>query len=35
MRHLYATGEMLGQTLNSIHNLAYYLDTMRRVRLTL
>ena len=35
LRHLYATGEILAQTLNSIHNLAYYLDTMRRVRLTL
>ena len=35
LRHLYATGELLGQTLNSIHNLAYYLDTMRRVQLTL
>jgi queuine tRNA-ribosyltransferase len=32
LRHLYATGELLGQTLNSIHNVAYYLDTMRRVR---
>jgi queuine tRNA-ribosyltransferase len=35
LRHLYATGEFLGQTLNSIHNLAHYLDTMRRVRQTL
>jgi queuine tRNA-ribosyltransferase len=32
LRHLYATGEILGQTLNSVHNVAYYLDTMRRVR---
>jgi queuine tRNA-ribosyltransferase len=32
LRHLYATGEFLGQVLNSIHNLAHYLDTMRRVR---
>jgi queuine tRNA-ribosyltransferase len=32
LRHLYATGELLGQILNSVHNLAYYLDTMRRVR---
>jgi queuine tRNA-ribosyltransferase len=32
LRHLYANGEVLAMTLNSIHNLAYYLDTMRRVR---
>jgi queuine tRNA-ribosyltransferase len=32
LRHLYSTGEMLGQVLNTIHNLAHYLDTMRRVR---
>jgi len=32
LRHLYATGEMLGRVLNTIHNLAHYLDTMRRVR---
>jgi queuine tRNA-ribosyltransferase len=32
LRHLFANGELLGQSLNSIHNLAYYLDTMRRVR---
>jgi queuine tRNA-ribosyltransferase len=32
LRHLYATGEILGQVLNSVHNLAYYLDTMRQVR---
>jgi queuine tRNA-ribosyltransferase len=32
LRHLYSTGEMLGQMLNTIHNLAHYLDTMRRVR---
>jgi len=32
LRHLYASGEILGQVLNTIHNLAYYLDTMRRVR---
>ena len=32
LRHLYATGELLGQVLNSVHNVAYYLDTMRRVR---
>lgn len=32
LRHLYASGEILAQVLNSIHNLAYYLDTMRRLR---
>ena len=32
LRHLYSTGEMLGQVLNTVHNLAHYLDTMRRVR---
>jgi len=32
LRHLYASNELLAQTLNTIHNLAYYVDTMRRVR---
>ena len=32
LRHLYASNELLGQGLNTVHNLAYYLDTMRRVR---
>ncbi len=32
LRHLYASNELLAQVLNSIHNLAYYLDTMERVR---
>ncbi|HZQ18773.1 MAG TPA: tRNA guanosine(34) transglycosylase Tgt [Terriglobales bacterium] len=32
LRHLYATNEVLAQVLNTIHNLFYYLDTMRRVR---
>jgi len=32
LRHLFASGELLGQVLNSIHNLAHYLDTMRGVR---
>ena len=35
LRHLFASGEPLGATLNSIHNLAFYLETMRRVRLEL
>ena len=32
LRHLYVSNELLAQVLNTIHNLAYYLDTMRRVR---
>jgi queuine tRNA-ribosyltransferase len=32
LRHLYASNELLSQVLNTIHNLTYYLDTMRRVR---
>lgn len=32
LRHLYASNELLAQTLNTVHNLAYYLDIMRRVR---
>ena len=32
LRHLYASGEPLGATLNSIHNLHFYLETMDRVR---
>ncbi len=32
LRHLYASNEMLAQVLNSVHNLSFYLDTMRRVR---
>jgi queuine tRNA-ribosyltransferase len=32
LRHLFAAGELLAQVLNSIHNLAHYLDTMQRVR---
>jgi queuine tRNA-ribosyltransferase len=32
LRHLFTTGEALSATLNSIHNLAFYLDTMSRVR---
>jgi queuine tRNA-ribosyltransferase len=32
LRHLFSTGEPLGATLNSIHNLAFYLETMERVR---
>jgi queuine tRNA-ribosyltransferase len=32
LRHLYASNEMLAQVLNTLHNLSFYLDTMRRVR---
>jgi queuine tRNA-ribosyltransferase len=32
LRHLFASGEPLGATLNSIHNLAFYMETMERVR---
>jgi queuine tRNA-ribosyltransferase len=32
LRHLYICGEMAARTLNTIHNLAFYLDTMRRIR---
>jgi queuine tRNA-ribosyltransferase len=32
LRHLYVANEVLAQVLNTVHNLAYYLDTMRRVR---
>ncbi|HEV2115865.1 MAG TPA: tRNA guanosine(34) transglycosylase Tgt, partial [Terriglobales bacterium] len=32
LRHLYASNEVLAQVLNTVHNLAYYLDTMRAVR---
>jgi len=32
LRHLYQSGEMLGSILLTHHNLAFFLDTMRRVR---
>ena len=32
LRHLFVAKEPLGATLNSIHNLSFYLDTMSRVR---
>ena len=32
LRHLYAGNEVLAQVLNTIHNLSFYLDTMRKVR---
>jgi queuine tRNA-ribosyltransferase len=35
LRHLMQAGEALSATLNTIHNLAYYLGIMRRVRASL
>jgi queuine tRNA-ribosyltransferase len=35
LRHLFVAKEPLGLTLNSIHNLSFYLDTMARVRAAL
>jgi queuine tRNA-ribosyltransferase len=32
LRHLYAVGEMSAGALNTLHNLSFYLDTMRRIR---
>jgi queuine tRNA-ribosyltransferase len=32
LRHLYVAGEMTGGTLNTLHNLSFYLDSMRRIR---
>ncbi len=32
LRHLFMAGEMTAATLNSLHNLYFYLDTMRRIR---
>ena len=32
LRHLYVAGEMAAATLNTLHNLYFYLDTMRAVR---
>jgi queuine tRNA-ribosyltransferase len=32
LRHLFTAGEMTAATLNSVHNLYFYLDTMRRIR---
>jgi queuine tRNA-ribosyltransferase len=35
LRHLYASNEVLAQVLNTIHNLSFYLQTMRRLRASL
>jgi queuine tRNA-ribosyltransferase len=32
LRHLYHAGEMTAGALNTLHNLSFYLDTMRRIR---
>jgi queuine tRNA-ribosyltransferase len=32
LRHLHNAGEILGSTLNTIHNIYFYLDLMRRIR---
>jgi queuine tRNA-ribosyltransferase len=35
LHHLHRTGEILGARLNTIHNLHYYLDLFREIRLSL
>ena len=32
LRHLFVSGEIIANTLNTLHNLYFYLDTMRRIR---
>ena len=32
LRHLFLAGEMTAGTLNTLHNLTFYLDTMRKIR---
>ena len=32
LRHLFAAGEITAGTLNTLHNLHFYLDTLRRIR---
>ena len=32
LRHLHVAGEITGAILNSLHNVAFYLDTMREIR---
>jgi queuine tRNA-ribosyltransferase len=32
LRHLYKAGEIAAFALNTLHNLTFYLDTMRRIR---
>jgi queuine tRNA-ribosyltransferase len=32
LRHVFVAGEIIGSTLNTLHNLYFYLDTMRAIR---
>jgi queuine tRNA-ribosyltransferase len=32
LRHLFQAGEMTGKTLNTLHNIYFYIDTMRQIR---
>jgi queuine tRNA-ribosyltransferase len=32
LRHLFMAGEMVAATLNTVHNLRFYLDTLERIR---
>ena len=32
LRHLHLAGEMTAGALNTLHNLTFYLDTMKRIR---
>lgn len=32
LRHVFLSGEIIGNTLNTLHNLYFYLDTMRGIR---
>jgi queuine tRNA-ribosyltransferase len=32
LRHLFMSGEYLSATLNTLHNVSFYLDTMRKIR---
>jgi queuine tRNA-ribosyltransferase len=35
LRHLYASNELLAQVLNTVHNLAFYIDIMKQARLAI
>ncbi len=35
LRHLYLSGEILGMVLNTIHNLTFYMDFFRKMRLAI
>jgi queuine tRNA-ribosyltransferase len=32
LRHLFNAGEMTGSTLNTLHNINFYIDTIREIR---